>query len=297
MLSDLLIRGKSLVGYFAGPVGDGGAGDLLEGLGVAAVEPAAVGVADRLEGLLALGIAAVDVDEAHVGARARRAAVVDDVGRDVDDLAADGVERAGAQVQHGQDRLAPDERGAHLLEAAQEHPALHGDHGRVAAVLRQVEAALDEARAQVALDVGVAPLDPPGHEGAETGTAHVGRVGHDAVVAAGQGLAGGKGALEPLPRAAAEQAAVAGEADGLADRGEVALARGEQRARLVQVRQGVDQVLPLLECAAPRHVALPQRHRGEHGDVGLDAAAEEAAVQLTGAHGQGQARDLVFRAI
>ena len=111
-------------------------------------------------------------------------------------------------------------------------------------------------------------------------------------MAAGQGLAGGKGALEPLPGAAAEQAAVAGEVDGLADRGEVALVRGEQGAHLVQVRQGADQVLPLLERAALRHVALPQRHRGEHGDVGLHAAAEEAAVQLTGAHGQGQARDL-----
>ena len=34
-----------------GPVGDGSAGDLFEGVGVAAVEPAAVGVFDRLESL------------------------------------------------------------------------------------------------------------------------------------------------------------------------------------------------------------------------------------------------------
>lgn len=236
------------------PVGDGGAGDLLEGLGVAAVEPAAVGVLDRLEGLLTLGLAAVDVDESHVGALEGRLTVVDDVGRDVDDLAADGVERAGAQVKHGQDRLALDERGAHLLEATQEHPALHGDHGHIAAVLRQVEPALDEACAKVALHVGVVLLDPPGHEGAEAGAAHVGRVGHHAVVTAGKHLAGIEGALEPPLRTAAEQAAVAGELDGLPDRGEVALARGEQRARLVQVRQGVDQVLPLLERAALRHV-------------------------------------------
>ena len=58
------------------------------------------------------------------------------------------------------------------------------------------------------------------------------------------------------------------------------------------MRQGVEEVLPLLERAAPRDVALPQRHRGEHGDVGLHAAAEEAAVKPAGAHGQRQARDL-----
>ena len=111
-------------------------------------------------------------------------------------------------------------------------------------------------------------------------------------MAAGKYLAGIEGALEPLLEAAAEQAIGAGERHRLADRGEVALARSEQGAHLVQVRQGVDEVFPLGKGAPLRDVALPQRHRGEHGDVGLHAAAEEAAVELTGAHGQRQARDL-----
>ena len=50
----------------AGPVGDRGAGDLLEGVGVAAVEPAAVGVLDCLEGLGGLNSSTNEVRKAHV---------------------------------------------------------------------------------------------------------------------------------------------------------------------------------------------------------------------------------------
>lgn len=46
----------------------GGAGDLPEGLGVAAVEPAAVGVFDRLEGLGSLDGSTNEVRKAHVAA-------------------------------------------------------------------------------------------------------------------------------------------------------------------------------------------------------------------------------------
>lgn len=48
-LIQLFRIGKRIKQCVAGPVGDGSAGDLFEGLGVAAVEPAAVRVSDCLE--------------------------------------------------------------------------------------------------------------------------------------------------------------------------------------------------------------------------------------------------------
>ena len=78
----------------AGPVGYGGAGDLFEGVGVAAIEPAAVGVLDSLEHLQALRLRPHDIHQAHI--RTLHAltcmAVVDYVGSHVHHFAADGVE-------------------------------------------------------------------------------------------------------------------------------------------------------------------------------------------------------------
>ena len=148
---------------------------MFEGVGVAAVEPAAGGVLDGLDQFEPLGLRAVDINKAHVGALVCRAAVVDDVGGNVDDLAADSIKRARAQMGHGNNCLVVDNLGAYLLEAAQEHPALHGDHGRVAAVLGKAESALDKTRAKVALHVGVVLLDPFAHEGVKAAAAHIRR--------------------------------------------------------------------------------------------------------------------------
>lgn len=46
----------------------GGAGDLFEGIGVSAVEPATVGVLDRLEGLRSLLCSASEIGQADIAA-------------------------------------------------------------------------------------------------------------------------------------------------------------------------------------------------------------------------------------
>ena len=68
VLTELLCVFKRIQKRVASPVGYGDAGDLLEGLGVAAVEPAAVRVADRLEGLGGLDGRANKVRKAHIAA-------------------------------------------------------------------------------------------------------------------------------------------------------------------------------------------------------------------------------------
>ena len=56
-------------------------------------------------------------------------------------------------------------------------------------LLHQVETALNKARAQIALHIGIVLLNPLAHKGAEAAATHVGRVGHYAGELPCQGFA------------------------------------------------------------------------------------------------------------
>ncbi len=103
-------------------------------------------------------------------------------------------------------------------------------------VLGEIEHANDKTGEQVALDVGIVLLDPLGHEGAEAGAAHVGRVGYHTVVAASEDLAGLKSTFQFIFRTTVKQTIGADEFDRLTQCGKVALTWSEQRADLVQMR-------------------------------------------------------------
>ena len=99
-------------------------------------------------------------------------------------------------MSHRDNRLALDNRRAHLLKAAQEHPTLHGNHCGVALILDKVKTALDKARAEVALHVGVVLLDPLAHEWIKAAAAHIRRIRNGAGKTTGQLLADGGSAFE-----------------------------------------------------------------------------------------------------
>ena len=107
---------------------------------------------------------------------------MEDEGGGGDHLAADGVEGAGAEVSHGDDAFLLQELAAQLLEAGEEHPGLHGDHGREGMWQGQREAAFDEHREQVGLAVGVVLVGKFLQLGVHALGAHVGWVGDDDVV-------------------------------------------------------------------------------------------------------------------
>ena len=107
---------------------------------------------------------------------------MEDEGGGGDHLAADGVEGAGAEVSHGDDAFLLQELAAQLLEAGEEHPGLHGDHGREGMGQGQLEAAFDEHGEQVGLAVRVVLVGKFLQLGVHALGAHVGWVGDDDVV-------------------------------------------------------------------------------------------------------------------